>query len=170
MNFKVDLPLAAKYFRFSILDRVRAVGRSYLTRVFLCHQVLLRIHKHSRKWKKIKQQQQWPKTKNSRTSVLYFLEGAENSRINNETKSNNNNNEKKNSRIRMTISFLYIYSSFFSAEQFVFILVFISCFFDVVGFCCCCCDCLTWRTDDQTCELDFLHRVVELFCLEWIVS
>lgn len=91
--------------------------------------------------KKTIQQQQWPNTKNSRTSVLYFLEGAENSRINNETKSNNNNNEKKNSRIRMTISFLYIYSSFFSAEQFVFILVFISCFFDVVGFCCC--DCLT---------------------------
>lgn len=96
VNFKVDLPLAAKYFRFSILDRVRAVGRSYLTRVFLCHRVLLRIHKHSRKWKKKTiQQQQWPNTKNSRTSVLYFLEGAENSRINNETKSNNNNNEKK---------------------------------------------------------------------------
>lgn len=45
--------------------------------------------------------------------MLYILDGAKkNSRINIETKSNNNN-EKNNSWIRMTISFLFLYSFLF---------------------------------------------------------
>lgn len=63
--------------------------------------------------KKTKQQQQWPNTKNSRTSVLYFLEGAENSRINNETKSNNNNKEKKFTNSHDYFILVYLFQFFF---------------------------------------------------------